>query len=134
MLGGGYGCFAAINFRKGQRIGLYHGKVTSPDFDTYKMTSEELNVTLGPEAGVGGAKLKKGGAIYFGLHFCNDANRSKFADNASKDMDPLIIPRNNVYVDEYFWVIASRNIKADEEIFMPYNDDEEEGGKDAPEE
>jgi len=32
-------------------------------------------------------------------------------------------------------VIATHNIKADEEIFMPYNnDDEEEDGKDAGEE
>ena len=74
---GGYGLFAANNFKKNQCIGLYHGKrvdMNAP-FGKYQMVSTTLGVKLDPEGEVGGKKRNAASPIYFGLHFCNDATK-----------------------------------------------------------
>jgi len=99
------------------------------------MSSDKLNVTVGNLRGVGGKKRNKGCALYFGLHFCNDATRyqrgkiitpKKVLPDSQRFLqrhEVVLDPKNNITVDECFWVYTLREIKKGEELFLSYNDD-----------
>ena len=114
----GYGLFACCNFAKDEVVTIYCGKVVDRDCDSiYSITNTEVTLDAGPWMD-GDLLNDVREEMYLGGHMANDAGWVEEGEEDDKNGDEN---SSNITVSKRFEFVASKPIKAGDEILYDYN-------------
>ena len=108
--GAGYGLFAEKDFKKGQKIVEYTGELLTQDEYDERYVEDDMGsygISLTDDLVIDAARTDSGVARY-----ACDYHGSGGKNNADYESD-----------DDTIWIVATRKIKAGEEIYTDYGDD-----------
>ena len=109
------GLFAKKNFKAGDIIGLFYGKVQNKASDSnYEMEGGKHKIFIGAQGG-----LESGKPLYFGLHIANDPIIYEKSRRMATRQDS-IVQAHNFFIDEDFIARACRDINIGDELFLYY--------------
>ena len=114
----GFGLFACTNFAVGEVVTIYVGKVIENNVDSiYSITNTEVTLDAGPwlEGFVEGVDFRD--QTYLGGHMANDAGW--VVEGGGGENDENI--QENINISKRFEFVASKPIKAGDEILYDYN-------------
>ena len=113
----GFGLFACCNFAKGEVLTIYHGKVIEKNVNSIcSITNTEVTLDAGPWM-VGDYLRDFREEMYLGAHIANDACWVEEGEEGDDDKNN----ESNIFVTKRFEFVASKPIKAGDELLLNYN-------------
>ena len=117
----GFGVFACCNFAKGEVVTIYCGKVIEKNVNSiYSITNTEVTLDAGPW--MEGDYLRDfREEMYLGAHIANDASWVEEGEEGDDDENNDENDEYNIVVTKRFEFVASKPIKAGDELLLNYN-------------